>query len=293
LRFVALLLIGFTLFMVAGIATIEARVDADFAGDSMLATVRVIAFPVHTGNRVTLLIEPVNDARLPPKARVTWLEPLSVPALGDIWQLELRLRRPRGNSIPGVFSVENWMFREQMHASGYVVPGKRNRLIEAEKRSGMAAFRQSFVQTAQTEAGAAAAVLAAGSGGHRGRHAAFVDSGALAAIRNNRHQSPDGDLGFAYRSRCERRICVDFTDCWRIEAWRQSSGLRDSGFDLASRRLRYGFGFCSASAEGDADVAAGQPGGVSAPSARVTQSGGDGGFVGFSDQPDIFDGARV
>ena len=161
LRFVALLLAGFTLFMVAGMATIEARIDADFAGDSMLATVRVIAFPVHAGNRVTMLIEPVNDARLPPKARVTWLEPLSVPALGDIWQLELRLRRPRGNSIPGVFSVENWMFREQMHASGYVVPGKRNRLIEAGKRSGMAAFRQGFVQTAQTEAGAAAAVLAA------------------------------------------------------------------------------------------------------------------------------------
>lgn len=44
LRFVALLLAGFTLFMVAGMATIEARIDADFAGDSMLATVRVIAF---------------------------------------------------------------------------------------------------------------------------------------------------------------------------------------------------------------------------------------------------------
>jgi len=65
--------------------------------------------------------------------------------LGDVWQLELRLKRPRGNSNPGGFDYEAWMFREGIGAAGYVVSGKRNRLLGRGNLSVQERLRQQFV----------------------------------------------------------------------------------------------------------------------------------------------------
>ena len=167
LRPVACLLAGFALFMSAGNATVGAYLEARYAGDSMLSTVRIVDFPKRSADRVILLVEPVNDPRLPPTSRVTWLDPPRVPALGEIWQFELRLRRPRGNSIPGGFSVENWMFRDRIHASGYIVEGKRNRFVAREALSTVESYRQHFVEIAEAKTGAAAAILIAIGVGER------------------------------------------------------------------------------------------------------------------------------
>lgn len=167
LRAIACLIAGFAIFMSAGNATFSAYLEARFAGDSMLTTVRIVDFPRVSADRVTLIVEPVSDQRLPPTSRVTWLDPPRIPALGEIWQFELRLRRPRGNSIPGGFSVENWMFREGIHASGYVVQGKRNRFVAREALSVVASYRQHFVEFAQANVGSAAAILSAIGVGER------------------------------------------------------------------------------------------------------------------------------
>ena len=132
LRGVAILALGFTLFVQAGNAVVDARLDPRFVGDSMLTSVRIADFPKIAGASASFLIEAVDDPRIPARSRVNWYDPPIVPAIGDIWELELRLKRPRGNSNPGGFSLENWMFRENIHAAGYVVPGKRNRLLERE-----------------------------------------------------------------------------------------------------------------------------------------------------------------
>jgi len=161
LRGFAISVLGFTLFVQAGNAVVDARLDPRFVGDSMLTSVRIADFPKIAGASASFLIEAVDDPRIPARSRVNWYDPPIVPAIGDIWELELRLKRPRGNSNPGGFSLENWMFRENIHAAGYVVPGKRNRLLERGSLSWVEAYRRDFVAHATKEGGDSAAVLAA------------------------------------------------------------------------------------------------------------------------------------
>jgi len=160
-RWLAYLLLGFALFIQAGNSIVADRLAEKFAGDSMLTRVRVADFPKITGVSVTMLVEPIHDKRIPPRSRITWFDPPQIPAIGDIWEFELRLRRPRGNSNPGLFSLENWMFREQLHAAGYVVAGKRNHLLQAGELSSVETYRRNFVERAKKHGGSAAPVLAA------------------------------------------------------------------------------------------------------------------------------------
>ncbi len=157
-------LLGFALFMLAGQDVIERRLDARFAGDSLLTRVRVVDFPVAAGASLTFVVEPIDDRRLPPRSRVRWFEPPEqAPRIGDVWQLELRLKRPRGYSNPGAFDREALLFRQRMHATGYVVSGKRNRRLGSGELSGIDSVRREFVDRAHRAAASepAAAVLAA------------------------------------------------------------------------------------------------------------------------------------
>lgn len=162
-RYVAFVLLGFALFMHAGQDSLENRLDSQFSGDSMLARVRVLDFPKVNGDSVTMTIAPVADSRLPDRSRVSWFEATQVPAIGEVWELELRLRRPRGNSNPGGFDLEAWLFREKLYATGYVVNGKRNRLLQAAPLSWRNAVRAQYVLRAKANSATpeAAAVLSA------------------------------------------------------------------------------------------------------------------------------------
>ena len=162
-RLAGLFIFGFALFMLAGQDIIAKRLHSAYAGDSMLARVRIVDFPRATGDSVVMTVEPVSDPRLPPRSRVSWFEPPVMPAIGEVWELELRLRRPRGNFNPGVFDYESWLFRERNHATGYVVGGKRNRLLWSGTASGLDQWRGEFVVRARaaSESASAAAVLAA------------------------------------------------------------------------------------------------------------------------------------
>ncbi len=166
-----LVLFGFCLFLQAGLAIIDARLDERFAGDSLLAQVRIVDFPEPRGDSLLLRVSPVDDRRLPPLSRVSWFEPPVAPNIGETWELELRLKQPRGSSNPGVFDYEAWLFRQRIHATGYVVPGKRNRLVSTADVSPVEAIRRQFVgaAAAATTSREAAAVLAAIGVGARHR----------------------------------------------------------------------------------------------------------------------------
>lgn len=155
--------LGFTLFMQAGQGVIDDRLQQRFAGDSLLTQVRILDFPKMTAGSVVMLVEPLDDHRLPPRSRISWFEPPLEPSIGDIWELELRLKRPRGYSNPGVFDLEAWMFRQKINATGYVVSGKRNRRLQTGTESRIDGFRHRFMARAARAAGSpdAAAVLAA------------------------------------------------------------------------------------------------------------------------------------
>lgn len=163
LRAPAIFVFGYALFLLAGQQVITSRLDPAYEGDSMLTEVRVADFPQVSGDSVVMDVEATADPRIPRRTRVSWFEAPVEPRIGDSWQLELRLRQPRGALNPGVFDYESWMFRQKYGASGYVVGGKRNRLLATGAVTRLERFRAEFVATAQaaTESEPAAAVLAA------------------------------------------------------------------------------------------------------------------------------------
>ena len=166
-RPVAFVTFGFAIFHMAGQHVIERRLEPRFEGDSMLAVVRIADFPSISGQSLSMTVEPLDDRRLPPRSRVSWFEAPVTPAIGEVWELELRLRRPRGGANPGVFDVETWLFREKIHATGYVVNGQRNRLLWGGTASTLEAFRARFgarTRAATDSRDAAAVLLAIGTG---------------------------------------------------------------------------------------------------------------------------------
>ncbi len=162
-RYPGWLLLGFALFMQAGQAVIDARLQKEFASDSLLTQVRVVDFPRRSGRSLVMTVTPLADRRLPPRSRVSWFEPATAPRIGDVWELEVRLQRPRGNSNPGVFDYEAWAFRQRIHATGYVVGGKRNRRLQKGTEPIVDSLRRDFVarSVAAAESPETAAVLAA------------------------------------------------------------------------------------------------------------------------------------
>ena len=119
-------IVGAALFLIAAERLTASRIAHEIEGDSIVATVRVIDFPEHRDNSVSFIAAPTGDPRLPKKVRLSWFEPPVSLRNGDNWQLEVRLRRPRGSRNPGGFDYEKWLFREHIAAVGYVVSGHRN-----------------------------------------------------------------------------------------------------------------------------------------------------------------------
>ena len=143
-RTAAVYALGIGLYLAHAAAVIESRVDPGYTGDNILTQVRVLGFPDIAGDGATFLVEPIDDARLPPRTRLSWREPPARPRGGDTWELVVRLKAPRGNLNPGGFDSEAWLFRERIGATGYVVASRRNHLLGAGKGGVLLAVRQAL-----------------------------------------------------------------------------------------------------------------------------------------------------
>ncbi len=140
------LLLGGSCFWLHAVWVVDSRLAADFAGDSMLATVRIVDFP-KTGDRTTSFVATARgDERLPQRMQLSWFEPPVSLRLGDVWRLELRLRRPRGAVNPGSRDFEAWLFRERIGASGYVAGGRHNRLLDSQTTRGIDRIREHYLE---------------------------------------------------------------------------------------------------------------------------------------------------
>ncbi len=120
---------GCILFALHAQHVIGLRLSPQIEGDSMLTVLQVVDFPRRRGGTTSFVARPVDDHRIPPRVRISWYEAGDQPQIGDVWQFEVRLRRPRGTSNPGVFDYEAWLFRERIGATGYVVNGPRNQRL--------------------------------------------------------------------------------------------------------------------------------------------------------------------
>lgn len=137
---------GFALFALHAQHVIERRLPPQFEGDSMLTVVEVADFPRRRGGTVSFAARPVDDPRIPPGIRISWYDAPERPQIGDVWQLEVRLRRPRGTSNPGFFDYEAWLFRKRIGATGYVVNGSRNQRLNHGAGGPLSRLRQHIVE---------------------------------------------------------------------------------------------------------------------------------------------------
>jgi len=145
LRALGFVLLGSACFVNAACVIIDSRLAPELVGDSIMVQVIVEEFPKSSGRSVSFLARPLDDNRIPPRIRVSWFEPPVNVRLGDRWRLELRLRRPRGTSNPGLFDYETWLFRESIGATAYVVDSHRNRLLESGPSGTLNSVRHRFV----------------------------------------------------------------------------------------------------------------------------------------------------
>jgi competence protein ComEC len=160
---------GFALFALHAFHVVGLRLPPQFEGDSMLTVLEVADFPRRRGESISFMARPVDDPRIPPRVRLRWFEAPDPPQIGDVWQMEVRLRRPRGTSNPGVFDYEAWLFRERVGATGYVVNGPRNRRLQEEAADPVSRLRHHIVRRLESvvEDTDTAAVVAAISVGAR------------------------------------------------------------------------------------------------------------------------------
>ena len=145
----ALFVGGALLFWLAAQNVIDGRLLREYEGDSILTELRVDDFPRVRKSSMSFLATPVDDRRIPERILLNWHDPPVSVRLGDVWRMEVRLRRPRGAANPGSMDFEAWLFRERIGASGYVVSGKRNVLLDSNTARGIERVREAFLYKAQ------------------------------------------------------------------------------------------------------------------------------------------------
>lgn len=160
---------GYAAFIFASNLVIDSRIDPANVGDSIMADVRITDFPQRRQDTISFTGEVSGNRWVPDRIRVSWFDSGETIRIGEVWRLELRLRRPRGNSNPGVFDYEAWLFRNRIAATAYVVEGERNRRLQSQGSGPVDSLRARLVARLQAavEDPERAAVLAAISVGAR------------------------------------------------------------------------------------------------------------------------------
>ena len=166
-RDLVLVLAGGALFLHASSSISNARLEPRFEGDSLLTTIRIEEFPTIRRDVASFVAVAIGDERVRSRLRLTWLAPPVEPRIGDVWRVEIRLRRPHGAANPGGMDAEAWLHRERIGGIGYVVSGKRTRLLDSMTGSGLSRLRARYVDEVERALGrteASAVILAVAVG---------------------------------------------------------------------------------------------------------------------------------
>ncbi|RLJ17718.1 DNA internalization-related competence protein ComEC/Rec2 [bacterium endosymbiont of Escarpia laminata] len=104
-------------------------------GETLIVTGTVASLPKQTStiNRFEFELETVQSRRgdesLQGRVRLNWYRFDGVLLPGQRWQLQVRLKRPRGLQNPAGFDYEKWLYSRRIRATGYVQHSTDNQLI--------------------------------------------------------------------------------------------------------------------------------------------------------------------
>ncbi len=126
------------------------RLDESFAGNNLLINGFVSNIPASNERAIrfefiitklavltangTSIEQLIVGQKKPRKVRLSWYHGETVYA-GERWQLEVRLKPPRGFMNPGGFDYEAWLFQNGIDATGYV---RKSALNQIQRQPDMA-----------------------------------------------------------------------------------------------------------------------------------------------------------
>ncbi len=162
-RPLAILLFGFCFMWHAANVRLADRLDSSQQNESMTITAGIVDFPIRDDHSIRLTVAPFQKHSLPKLVRLRWYEPDAFPEMGEVWQFQVRLRRPHGQLNRHGFDYEGWLYREGIGATGYVIADKLNRRQNGYSLSFWTALRQRIDRQidASVQAGESRAILKA------------------------------------------------------------------------------------------------------------------------------------
>lgn len=130
-RPLAAVLTGLLFAIWSGHGWFDQLVPRNMEGLAQTIVVRVSEVPERRGERVSFRALVLSGALKDRRLQLYWLE-AEPPQVGEIWLLTVKLFRPRGLANPGLFDYQGWLLSQDIHGSGYVVPGGQ---IEKRQRA--------------------------------------------------------------------------------------------------------------------------------------------------------------
>ena len=129
---IAGILAGFGYALLQAHWSIASQLPEAMEGVDQTAVVRVLDLPRAEGRRLRFIgeVQRASGTELPRRLLLSWYQPYPKIRTGEIWQLRLRLKRPRSFASPGAFDYAGWLFRQGIGASGYVRKSSENQKLQ-------------------------------------------------------------------------------------------------------------------------------------------------------------------
>jgi competence protein ComEC len=125
---------GSTWIMCVSQIQLEKRLPKTLEGKTLLVVGTIVSLPQQNIKKASFLFR-INtvqsELKLPIKVKLNWYQTTFQLKPGDTWQFQVRLKRPHSFRNPGSLDYEKWLFRRNISATGYVVSGEHNRLIDS------------------------------------------------------------------------------------------------------------------------------------------------------------------
>ncbi|MEH6616913.1 MAG: DNA internalization-related competence protein ComEC/Rec2 [Porticoccus sp.] len=139
------------------------QLPEEFSPSDFLVAGEVVGLPVSDGRRIRFDFRLRNDDK--PHAiktlRLSWYYHDAILIPGQVWQLRVRLRRPRGTVNPGGFDYQAWLIRQGISATGYVRDTTENRIISRHSSVNSLRFQlREMIRSLPADDGAKALILA-------------------------------------------------------------------------------------------------------------------------------------
>ncbi|NOY66277.1 MAG: DNA internalization-related competence protein ComEC/Rec2 [Gammaproteobacteria bacterium] len=110
----------------------------DLEGKDTVVTGEIISVPEFYSNRSKFIFSishaksDYGEWKKPGKVRLAWYGKPKDLKPGQIWQFNVRMKKPNGFMNPSGFDYESWLFQQGINAVGYVRKSDDNRLIDSQ-----------------------------------------------------------------------------------------------------------------------------------------------------------------